>query len=379
MSSNKPRVYFTSDVFTPDELGANEQINVKIRKKIQNLWQNLDELANVKVFDGRFPLSGQIKGDIENFNPHIVGCHLSHPIKAQWLKKSDVFAVATSTAGFNHIERPEKEDILITHTPGVLHKTVADYTIALIMANLRNLIDLQAYVWNGNWTPDDKWDLDQNLSSVIDNKTIGIVGLGEIGTELVKRLHPWGLRIIYYDIKRRFNMEEQYSNLDFREELDSIFQEADVVSLHIPLNKSTENLIDADLLKLMKKNALLVNTARGGILDFDDLLTLIENKEIQINLSFDVYPEEPVASEILNRIKKIKKENPERRIILMPHNASADADTRGQMDIIFLNDIISLLESSNLEDLKDINIIKPHRNQLAKKEWKIKDYWKTKN
>lgn len=379
MSSEKPRVYFTSNVFTPDEIGSNDKISEKIRDKIQLLWDNLQEQAEIRIFKGRFPSSDQLKEELNRFNPHIIGCHLSHPIKAKWLEDSDLFAVATSTAGFNHIERPAKDNILITHTPGVLHKTVADYTIALIMANLRNLIDLHSYVWKGNWTPDDKWDLDQKLSSVIDNKTIGIVGLGEIGTELVKRLYPWGLNLLYYDIQRSPDLEKRFANLEFRESLEDIFREADVVSLHIPLNKSTEKIINARLLKVMKKNALLINTARGGVIDFEDLLTLLERGEIQINISFDVYPEEPVDQEILNRLKRIKTQNPEMRLILMPHNASADADTRGKMDILFLNDILSLVQSSNLEDLKKIHLIKSHHNQLSKKEWKITDYWKTKN
>ena len=73
----------------------------------------------------------------------------------------------------------KEDDIIITHTPGVLHNTVADFTVALIMSNLRNIVDLHNYVWNGNWSSEDKWDLDQELSSVINNKTLGIVGLGE--------------------------------------------------------------------------------------------------------------------------------------------------------------------------------------------------------
>ncbi|MGV9199502.1 MAG: 2-hydroxyacid dehydrogenase [Promethearchaeia archaeon] len=378
MSSEKPRVYFTSNVFTPDEIGANEKISEKIRNKIEDLWEKLEKAADIKVVQGRFPKAEQIKSDIENFNPDILGCHLSHPIKAEWLEKSDIFAVATSTAGFNHIGRPQADDVLITHTPGVLHKTVADYTIAMIMANLRNLIDLHSYVWNGDWTPDDKWDLDQKLSSVIDNKTIGIVGLGEIGKELVKRLHSWGIKMLYYDLRRQPDMEKRFPNLIFKENLEDIFKESDIVSLHIPLNKSTRKMIDGTLLKLMKKNAFLINTARGGVIDFEDLLRLLENNEIEINLSFDVYPEEPIDPAILSRIKQIKEEKPERRIILMPHNASADADTRGKMDILFLSDIISLLQSSGLEDLEDNHLIKSHRNQLAKKEWRIKEYWKTK-
>jgi len=375
----KPKVYLTSNVFTGQEIGSNERITHSIKDKIKNLNAKLNEISILKHFMGRFPSSDQIKEEIEGFNPDLLGCHLSHPILSDVLENSNIFGVSTSTAGYNHIQRTKSDDIIITHTPGVLHETVADYTVALILANLRNLIDLHNYVWSGNWLPEDKWDLDQSLSSVIYNKVLGIIGLGEIGTELVKRLYPWGLRIIYYDKNRGHNAEELYPKLEYNEDPQDIFREADIISLHIPLNKSTEKIINKDLLKLMKKDALLINTARGGIVDIDDLLNLLEKKEIRINFSFDVYPQEPIDTDTLERFKKIKNEQPEIRMIFMPHNASADADTRGRMVILLLEDLISLIESSSLEDLANVNIIPEHKNQLSNKKWRIYDYWNKKS
>jgi glyoxylate reductase len=376
--SDKPKVYLTSNVFIDEEIGSNDKISNEIRDKIRSLWDKLKSISMLKIYNGRFPTEKEIKEEVKNFNPNLLGCQLSHLIPSYILENSNIFVVLTSTAGYNHIQRPEKDDILITHTPGVLHETVADYTIALIMANLRNLIDLHNYVWNNNWTPDDKWDLDQSLSSVINNKVLGIVGLGEIGIEVVKRLYPWGLKIIYYDIRKREDIEKIFPTIEYKENLEDIFKEADIISLHIPLNKHTEKLINRDLLKLMKKNALLVNTARGGILDLDDMLNLLENKEIKINFSFDVYPEEPINNKILQRIKKIKNDQPEIRMILMPHNASADANTRGRMVILFLEDLIKIIKSSKIEDLEDVHIIPEYKNQLTNKKWRIYKYWNKK-
>ncbi|MCK4686725.1 MAG: hypothetical protein KAT66_01200, partial [Candidatus Lokiarchaeota archaeon] len=188
----KPKVYLTSSVFSVENIGSNDKISKKVRDSIASLWQTLNKFSELKIFNGRFPTKEQIFENISTFKPNIVGCHLSHKITSEMLDHSEIFAVATSTAGYNHIERTEKDDIIITYTPGVLHETVADYTIALIMANLRNLIDLHISVWNGEWTAKSKWDLDQTLSSVITNKVLGIVGLGEIGKEVVKKLYPWG-------------------------------------------------------------------------------------------------------------------------------------------------------------------------------------------
>ena len=374
----KLKVYLTSSVFSVENIGSNDKISKKVRDSIASLWQRLNKISELKIFNGRFPTKEHILENISTFKPNIVGCHLSHKITSEMLDHSEIFVVATSTAGYNHIERTEKDDIIITHTPGVLHETVADYTIALIMANLRNLIDLHKYVWNGEWTAKSKWDLDQTLSSVITNKVLGIVGLGEIGKEVVKKLYPWGEKIIYYDIKQMEEFEKDFPLLEFKENLEDIFQEADIVSLHIPLNKHTEKLVNRDLLKLMKKNALLVNTARGPVVDLEILLDMLENNEIQINIAFDVYPIEPIDSKTFKRLKKIKKNQPEMRMILMPHNASADADTRGKMNIMFLQDIIKIIKSSSLEDLDEIHIIPEHRKQITDKQWRIFKYWEKK-
>jgi len=374
----RPKVYFTSKVFTYKEIGSNEKISGFLRKTIRDLWNHLDRISEVKIFNGRFPTEEQIKKELDTFNPCILGCHLSHNISSEILRSSNLFAVSTSTAGYDHIQRTEKDDIIITHTPGVLHETVADYTIAIIMANLRNLIDLHKYLWDNKWTSDDKWDLDKSLSSVITDKTLGIIGLGEIGKEVVKKLYPWGVKILYNDNNQKKDFEKYYPLIEFRENIEEIFRISDIISLHIPLNQSTEKLINRNLLKLMKKDSLLVNTARGGILDLETLLDMLEKKEIKINFAFDVFSTEPIDSFTLNRLKKIKKNQPDIRMIFIPHNASADANTRAKMVIIFLKDIIKIIKSSSIEDLKKINIIPEHKNQLAEKNWRIHKYWRKK-
>ena len=373
--THKPKVYLTSNVFSATEIGSNKAISKSIRNNIQELWHKLNQISELNVFDGRFPTEDEIQKEVEEYNPDILGCHLSHSITSEVLKNSKLFAVSTSTAGYNHIQRLETDDILITHTPGVLHETVADYTIAIIMTNLRNLIDLHTYVWNGQWTPDDKWDLDQSLSSVITNKILGIVGMGEIGKELVKKLYPWGISILYYDIHQMIDFEKKYPSLEFKENIEDVFIESDIVSLHVPLNKHTENLINRNLLKLMKRNSLLVNTSRGHVLDLNTLLDMLESNEIHINLAFDVFPIEPIDEMTLERFKKIKKQNPEIRMTLIPHNASADANIRGKMTILFLEDILRIIESSSLDDLSDVHLIPEHRKQLNDKNWRILRYW----
>jgi len=376
--SLRPKVFLASNVFSPKELGSNEKIDLQTRERLKNLWDKLNSISDLKTFNGRFPTQEELKKVILSFDPDILGCHLSHSITANLIKNSNVFAISTSTAGYNHIDQTLSKDILITHTPGVLHNTVADYAISLIMANLRNLIDLHSYVWSGNWELKSKWDLDQDLSSVITNKVLGIVGLGEIGVELLKRLHPWGLKILYYDIERKMDVENKYPTIYFKENLEDLFKEADIVSLHMPLNKSTENLIDKSLLSLMKRGSLLINTARGGVLNLEDLLELLEDRKIQVNFGLDVFPQEPLDENILTRIRDLKLEQPDIRIILMPHNASADASTRGRMVNIFIEDIIKIIESTSIEDLNEVHVIPEQKQLMTQNKWRIVKYWQKK-
>ena len=372
----KPKVYFTSNVFSMNEIRKNTKIEEDVKLKIRSSWQTLNSIAITKFAEMRFPSSNYLLHAFNKFNPNIIGCHLSHPINQEMQKIPSLIAISTSTAGYNHIERLPEDNILITHTPGVLYETVADYTVALILANLRNLIDLHEYVWKGEWTSNDKWDLDQQLSSMIKNKSIGIIGLGEIGAEVLKLLHPWGIKLFYYDIRRREELEQEYSNLEYINNLENIFKLSDIITVHVPYNKSTKNFIDRNLLKLMKKDSLIINTARGGVLNLDDLLELIETGINEINFALDVYPTEPLNKQTLNRIKKIKEKRPQLRILLMPHNASSDANTRGNMVNLLLKDIIKLMKSRKIEDLEDINIIKEHKQVLFERDWKIINYWK---
>jgi glyoxylate reductase len=375
----KPKLFLASNVFIDEEIGSNSKISEHYRTKIKELWEYLKKICDLRVFNGRFPSLSQLRNDIKNFNPEIVGCHLSHEIPIEILEDSNIFAISTATMGYNHIGRIPGDTILITHTPGVLFETVADFTIALIMGNLRNLVDLHNYVWNGNWTAEEKWDLDQKLCSVINNKKLGILGLGQIGQEIVNRLHPWGIEIIYTDISRNLDMEKRYANLQFTDKLEDIFRFCDIISIHIPLNEKTKGIIDKNLLKIMKKDALLVNTARGPIINFFDLLNLLENKEIAINLAFDVFsPKEPIEPQILTRFKKIKEANPNLRFTFIPHNASADADTRARMNIMFLQDIVKIIESKNFEDLKEVHIIPEQKKNLNQINFRIKKYWEKK-
>ncbi len=358
----KRKVFLATTVFR--DIAEHPKVTDEIKTQIKNLYQRLTQVANVSQYEGRFPSDREMEDAIITKGAEIIGCHLSHSIPKALLEKSAVIAVATSTAGYNHVGIVDKDDILISHTPGVLHRTVADFTISLILCTLRNLINLHNFLWDGRWTPEEKWDLDQNLSWTIDNLVVGIVGMGEIGVEVTRKIHPWGVKILYYDVTRKNDIERQFPGLQFVPTMDEIFRQADVVSLHLPLFPATTHVIGEKYLGLMKPGALLVNTARGPIIDTEALLSLLEKKQISINLAFDVYEPEPISPGQLGRFKKILAIQPDLRFTFIPHNASADAKTRGEMAIMELEDLIAFATATSTRDLQKVRLIPPHRKRV---------------
>ena len=368
MENKKPIVLLVSPVFR--EIADHPKVSKLLRDKIQVLHEELTEKSTLITNPTRFPSMEEISQQVDQKQVDFIGCHLSHSISEQTLKIPSVKGISTSTAGYNHIF--QEPGVLITHTPSILDKTVADFTITIILANLRNVISLHNFLWAEKWSADQKWDLDENLNNTLDNLILGIIGLGEIGRELVRRIAPWGIKIAYFDIQRNLALEQQYQNLVYHDNIDDVLRIADVVSLHIPLNQQTTGLIDKARLMLLKHHALLVNTARGPIINFADLIQLLKSREISINLAFDVYEEEPLSPKILHEFKEIQKIQPDLRFVFIPHNASSDADTRAQMSINLLEDLLTMVTSRNAEDLRTLRLIPPLRylTQLSNEQQK---------
>jgi glyoxylate reductase len=271
--------------------------------------------------------------------------------------------VCTATAGYNHIVRVP--GVLVTHTPGVLQKAVAEYTLALILSGLRQIPARHAHVWNQGWRPGDRWDMDAFLGASLGNLTLGILGLGEIASELVRLTAPWNLRILYHSRKRKPGLEQTHPNLTWSPDLETVFRQSDILSLHLPLTRETRCLVNRDRLSLMKRGALLVNTARGDVVDLDALLDLLESGKAHLHLALDVFPEEPPPAGVIERFRSIAARRPDLGFILLPHTASADADTRAAMTSMMLDDLMGLIRARVPEDLGGLHLIPEQKNLLA--------------
>lgn len=370
----KKKVYLTTPVFK--QIADHPKVSEINKKRINELWDILGSVTELKVANKRFPDKEEINQAVNGWGAQIIGCHLSHEISEEAVENTNLVAVCTATAGYNHIT--SIPGMLITHTPHILHKTVADFTIALILSNLRNIVNLHNFVWEGNWGGNrggnQKWDMDENLSSTMDEKILGIVGMGDIGQELAKKISPWGVKIVYFDVNQKKNFEKEFTNVTYMNSMEDVFSQADIISLHIPLNSKTKHIVNRVMLKKMKEGALLVNTARGSVINFSDLIELLENSEISINLAFDVFEQEPIENSILNRFKKISKNKPELRFTFISHAASADSDTRAQMVIFLLEDIIKIATSEkNIKDLLGLRLIPEQKYLLEELNGKKSD------
>lgn len=351
---HRPRIYLASPVFRA--MLHNTSVAEPLRSLMSNLFHRLDSVATVMESSDRFPQASTIEAAVKQGNINFVGCHLSHPISEACLKTASLKAVCTATAGYNHIHLPAG-DVLVTHTPSVLHQAVADFTLTLILSSLRKIPTLNSKVWDGEWTPDKKWDMDAFLSPSLSSLTLGIIGMGEIASALVSKLVPWNMRILYHSRTRKPELEKQHLNLVYCPDPELIFQDADIVSLHTPLTPETHGLAGRRCLEKMKPGSLLVNTSRGDIVDFKALLSLLESGSISIHLAFDVFDPEPLPEMMLKRFTEIRKAHPELSLIFLPHVASADADTRARMTAMMIQDLITLATALSWDDLTPIHLI----------------------
>lgn len=204
--------------------------------------------------------------------------------------------VAKQGVGYNtiDIEAAKELGIAVTITPGANSKSVADLTMGLILNAARNISGMDRAIRNNEWY--------RYTGCELNNKIIGIVGMGHIGGEVAKRAYAFGMKILAYDIYPRQDFIEKY-NVTYVS-LEKLFKQSDVITLHAPAIKTTENMINRDSLNLMKSTAILVNAARGELINEEDLYEALKNKKIGF-AALDVYKNEPLKNSKLTDLENI--------------------------------------------------------------------------
>ncbi|MFH1909971.1 MAG: D-glycerate dehydrogenase [bacterium] len=239
--------------------------------------------------------------------------------------------IANYAVGFDNIdfEFAKKKNVAVTNTPEVMTQAVAEHAIALMLACSRRIVEGDKYVRAGKYS---LWEPDLLLGPEIAGKTLGVVGMGRIGQALANiAYHGFGMKILYHDINPN---EEIERNLQAdRVSLTSLFERSDFISLHVPLLKETKHMISKEQLKLMKKSAILVNTARGAIIDEEALIEALQEKEI-FAAGLDVFEKEGSVDERLYKLDNV---------VLTPHIASATHEARLQMGECIVENIKEVL------------------------------------
>src|SRR5215216_146319 len=242
------------------------------------------------------------------------------------LKQPDckVKLIANFGNGVDNIDVPaaHARGITVTNTPKVLTEDTADMTMALILAVPRRMIEGASILTDGkNWPG---WSPTWMLGHRIGGKRLGIIGMGRIGQAVARRAHAFGLQIHYHNRRPVAPQIAEELGATYWESLDQMLARMDIISVNCPHTSSADHLLSARRLKLMRKDAYIVNTARGGVIDEDTLIKMIEAGELA-GAGLDVFEHEPAVNPKLVRLARTGK------VVLLPHMGSATIEGRIDM------------------------------------------------
>ena len=260
-------------------------------------------------------------------------CHIISTIDDEVLAAAPTLKVVANVAvGYNNIDvaAAKRRGVIVTNTPDVLTETTADFAWALLMAAARRVVEADRYARSGQWKA---WKWDLLWGADVHGKTLGIVGFGRIGRAIARRAQGFNMRILYHDaVRADAAVERELSATAI--DLETLLREADFVTLHTNLTPDTRHLIGERTLRLMRKSAVLVNAARGPIVDEAVLARALREGWIA-GAGLDVFEEEPKIHPDLV---------PLQNVVLAPHIASASRDTRIAMATLAVRNCVAVLE-----------------------------------
>ena len=240
--------------------------------------------------------------------------------------------IANYGAGFNNIDvtYASERGIWVTNTPNILHETTADLTWAMILGAARRIVSADRYMREGKFHG---WGAELFLGGDGYEKTLGIIGLGEIGRSVARRAIGFNTRTLYHQRNCLPKEEEKELNVEFSS-LEKILRESDFLTLHVPLTDETEYMIGNDEIALMKKTAYLIHTARGKVIDDYALVAALREGRLA-GAALDVYEDEPELTEGMRELDNL---------MILPHIGSASFETRDKMALLVADNILDALE-----------------------------------
>jgi len=278
----------------------------------------LTEAAEVVAYEPSRPL------DEANIRQAAEGCvgivsQLMDPIRDTVLSTPGLKCVSNVAVGFDNIDIPAAtaRKVMITNTPGVLDDATADFAFTLLMAAARRVVEADSFTRSGRFRG---WAIDMMLGQDVFGATLGIVGIGRIGRGVAHRAKGFNMRVIYYDPQPMPREAEEQLGAT-RVDLNRLIAESDFISVHVPLTQETLHLISTPQFNAMKRNAILVNTSRGPVVDEAALVEALNARKLA-GAGLDVYEREPAVHPGLLAMPNV---------VLAPHIASATVRTRSEM------------------------------------------------
>jgi gluconate 2-dehydrogenase len=259
-------------------------------------------------------------------------CCLTDRVDAALLAAaSGLKVVANIAVGYNNIDVPActARGVAVTNTPGVLDDSTADLAMALVLATARRITEGEAYVRAGDWKG---WHLKQMLGVDAHHAVLGVFGMGRIGRAIAKRARGFDMRVIYHNRKRLDAAVERELGLEYRTK-DDLLTESDFLVLQLPYSPETHHLIGAAELKRMKRTAVLINTARGGVVDDAALIEALKTGTIRA-AGLDVFEGEPKLNPGFLAL---------RNVVLVPHIGSSTEATRRAMAMTAAKNAVAVL------------------------------------
>lgn len=276
-------------------------------------------------------------------------CLLTDTIDEQVIEAADRAKVfANFAVGYDNVnvDAATRRGILVTNTPGVLTDTTAELAWALVFAAARRTAEADRFTREGRFVG---WSPTLLLGQDITGKTLGVVGAGRIGTAFAEKSRGFRMRILYHDVEPNADFEKRTGGTYVSRE--TLLEQSDIISLHVPLTPTTLHLIGKEELSKMKRTAILVNTSRGPVVDEQALAEALKKGQIA-GAGLDVYEEEPNVNPALLTLDNV---------VLAPHIGSASVETRTKMAVMAAENLLAALRGEIPQNLVNPDALKKRR------------------
>jgi glyoxylate reductase len=291
---------------------------------------------------GYYNIKENLLNDLPEYDA--VLCMLSNPLDGDVIKSAKrLQIIANNAVGYNNIDvdAAREAGILVANTPDVLTDATADGTFALLLAVARRIPEAERALRRGEF---DGWNPTGFLGMELRGKTLGIIGMGRIGTGVARRARAFGMKIAYHNRSRADHATETELEAEFVDSVPALCRLSDIISLHCPLTAETKHLMNGKMLTNMKNTAILINAARGPVVDEAALAAALQSGIIA-GAGLDVYEHEPEVHPDLPALENC---------VLLPHITSATHETREAMGHLAADAIIGVLEGKAAESIANL-------------------------